>query len=302
MRNGTFWMRIICLAWLSNAAAFSQSTTTDPGEGKLVPSTPTDKPMNTHIWVGGPPSGSFSGLPPMGRTETVISPSFFVGKYAGGDWDANSRVDKGLITGGGLQNLSDYIQYVSRKKIPESLSATPLDLSTEQVLAMVKIPFLFLTGTKDFVFTDQEVEELRKYLRAGGCLWVDNGSPDPSSPFDRAFRREIRRLMPTNEPMLKPLPMTHPLFSRSWNEIKELPPASNGLTSPLEQIEMEGTMAVLYMPNDYVTLWAKPWSRERQDAGHASPAHQLGMNCFIYLLTRWDERSLFPEGIPPVGR
>ncbi|PAW77016.1 MAG: hypothetical protein B9S32_13005 [Verrucomicrobia bacterium Tous-C9LFEB] len=288
---------LLCLAWLSIPAAFSQAPNSDPGEGKLVPSTRTDQKMNTHIWIWGGPKGI--DISPTTTTKTTAYFHFFVGKYASGDWNVNEEIEEGRIVGGSVSNLAQYVKSSSQGKVMTGPTDMPLDLSRERVLNTMRPPFLFLTGTKDFVFANIEVEELRKYLRAGGCLWVDNGSPGPDSPFDKAFRREISRVMPDKEHVLKPMPMTHPLFSRSWNLIQTLASGSTGLTTPLEQIEIDGTMGVLYMPNGYAALWSVPHGQPEAKTEERVRAYELGMNCVIYLLTRWDERILFPEGISP---
>jgi len=91
------------------------------------------------------------------------------------------------------------------------------------------------------------------------------------------------------------LSMAHPLFTRNWYPIKTLTPGYTGLTAPLEQIEIDGTMGVLYMPNGYAALWSVPHDQPEAKTDARKRAYELGMNCVIYLLTRWDEKTLLKD-------
>lgn len=276
------WNRLLGLLVVMGVAV-SRSFAAEPEEGKLVPSTRTDFPMNTHIWIGGPVASN--PLVPMPSTPTPISRCLYLARYSGGDWDYSAWFEEGYLAGGSLKNLSDTVMANSRGRIGEALWPGPLDIDTS-VLSFQKPVCLFLTGTKDFVFTNEEVMALRRYLIQGGCLWVDNGSPGPDSAFDKAFRREIKRVLWNDGATLEPLPMTHPLFKKSWYEITKLPAGSTGLQAPLEQIEMDGTLAVLYMPNGYALLWTKPKEETGPNVEAWRRATELGMNCVVYLLTR----------------
>ncbi len=66
-------------------------------------------------------------------------------------------------------------------------------------------PFLFLTGHGNISFTDEEVARLRTYLENGGFLYADD-----DYGMDKAFRREIKKVFPTQD--LVELPFSYGLY------------------------------------------------------------------------------------------
>ena len=78
--------------------------------------------------------------------------------------------------------------------------------------ALFQYPFAFAAGHGNFRLSDSEVPNVRRWLDAGGFLWVDDDFGMAPS-----FRREIRRLYPDAE--LVELPFDHPVF----HQLYELP-------------------------------------------------------------------------------
>ncbi len=66
-------------------------------------------------------------------------------------------------------------------------------------------PFLFLTGHGNISFTDEEVARLRTYLENGGFLYADD-----DYGMDKAFRREIKKVFPTQD--LVEMPFSYGLY------------------------------------------------------------------------------------------
>ena len=71
--------------------------------------------------------------------------------------------------------------------------------------ALFQYPFVFAAGHGNFRLTDAEVPNVRRWLDAGGFLWVDD-----DFGLAPSFRREIRRLFPDAE--LVEIPFDHPVF------------------------------------------------------------------------------------------
>jgi len=118
-------------------------------------------------------------------------------KYnGGGDW-YNGQSEE--------PNLLNYI------KAHTNISVDPeykyVDLASDEIFYY---PFLFLTGHGNIVFTKEEVERLRKYLNAGGFLYVDD-----DYGLDKAFRREIKKVFPEKE--LVKLPFSYGLYHDFYN-------------------------------------------------------------------------------------
>ncbi len=77
-------------------------------------------------------------------------------------------------------------------------------------------------------------------------------------PFDRAFRRELKKALPSAD-LLK-LPPTHPLFTGGWSAIDRIvyTPAALKDDPALEYPEfyglfLDGRLAVLYTPFDLMS-------------------------------------------------
>ncbi|MEO6052669.1 MAG: DUF4159 domain-containing protein, partial [Chthoniobacterales bacterium] len=117
-------------------------------------------------------------------------------------------------------------------------------------------PFIFLTGTRDFKLTDQEVLNLRKYLQIGGAIWGDSSVPGQRSRFDIAFRREMRRVIPDKDKDFEVLPKEHPLFTKGYfPEIRNVVPGLNHYDEPVYAMKLNGQVAILYTANDYADMW-----------------------------------------------
>jgi hypothetical protein len=168
-------------------------------------------------------------------------------------------------------------------------TGTPVSFELRDVsltdASIFETPFLYLTGTTDFTFTDQERANLRRFLTNGGVLFVEDGEGRPT--FDTAFRKEIAQILPGHQ--LQPLPGNHTIFVepnrvtavkiRSALSVKrdnktELPPELLG-------IELNNSLAVIYCPYDLSAGW------ERAPAPYAlgyepKDATNLGINILFY--------------------
>jgi hypothetical protein len=67
------------------------------------------------------------------------------------------------------------------------------------------VPYLYMTGHGNVLFSEQEVGQLRRYLQQGGFLHVDD-----NYGMDESIRREIARIFP-NQP-LEEVPLDHPVY------------------------------------------------------------------------------------------
>ena len=243
----------------------------------------------------------------------------------GGDWASTNWVRDGKIYGGSLPNLLYLMNKMSRDKIKAAPNAVPLELSSQEIFAK-KPPFIFFTGHRDFVLTNQEVENLRKYVSLGGCIWGDSSLPGRRSRFDIAFRREMRRVISDADKDWEKIPPNHPMFTKNlyYPEIKEPPAGLNYYQEPVYALKFAGEVAVIYTANDYGDMWQigldEKWqpdtSRDEKgnwiamnmamwqrrdlyyrnlEVGPISNAYKFGTNLVIHLLTRWEDRV---RGVP----
>lgn len=101
-------------------------------------------------------------------------------------------------------------------------------------------PLLIMTGEGEFQLTDQERDNLRRYIERGGFLLASAGCS--SQEWDHAFRREMALIFPTLT--LTQLTLDHAVF-HTVQDITELT-AKHGKPRPLEGITVEGRLSVIY--------------------------------------------------------
>ena len=126
-----------------------------------------------------------------------------------------------LKYGGGGDWYEDRTSLVNLLRALHDRAGIPIAAEQEAVVepgsaALSQYPFLFATGHGNMKFTEAELANLRRYLEAGGFLWVDDDfGVDPS------FRREMKRLFP-DDPLVE-LPFTHPIYHQLYEFPNGLP-------------------------------------------------------------------------------
>jgi hypothetical protein len=147
-------------------------------------------------------------------------------------------------------------------------------------------PLWYMTGHREFHWNDEEVQHVRRYLKAGGMLFADACCGRMS--FDMAFRRELAKVFPDHQ--LERLPMDHPIYHSHYDiEQVDYTPRVREDFGPLEAPELEaitidGKVAVVYSKFDLGNGWEQfphAYSHGIKD----EPALQIGSNVIIYALT-----------------
>ncbi len=163
---------------------------------------------------------------------------FALASYAG-SWNVNPALQNSLLRGIN-RNTGIAVDYAPRY----------VALDSEQLL---NEPMVLMTGHYDFEFSPAEVDRLRDYLRRGGTLFASSAAG--LSPFERAFRREIKRVLPESD--LIPLPPTHRIFSGGWNPIGEIEYTATALRDnptlnrpEFSAIILDDRISVIYTPHD----------------------------------------------------
>jgi hypothetical protein len=246
----------------------------------------------------------------------------YLASYADGDWGCNIHMSDGKIDAGSLPDLVAKMNEWSKGHITGAVVPTPLNIGGPDLLNK-KPPFIFFTGHKDFVLTDQEIKNLQDYLQVGGAIWGDNTLAGRGSRFDVAFRREMKRVVPDLDKNFEPVALTDDLYTKSWFPISAVPEGMNYYAEPIEHLDIDGKLAILYTPNDYSDLFCmrilpgdatyqgvdpdwksvpySPLFTPRLYLWNSSiffrnfnlpsclAAQQLGMNVVGYLLVRFDK-------------
>src|SRR5438132_14003699 len=105
--------------------------------------------------------------------------TFFMGRVR---YSAND----GNACGGVGQDLMKLVSRASTLKIQEERKVKLTDAD------LFETPFLFMNGHNDFIFTEAELTNLRKYLSHGGFFFSSGCCTTPG--FPKAWRREFNRI------------------------------------------------------------------------------------------------------------
>ncbi|MEK6479915.1 DUF4159 domain-containing protein [Catalinimonas sp. 4WD22] len=124
-------------------------------------------------------------------------------KYnGGGDWYANKTALPNLIK---FCNESINTQLALEEEVVEVGSPE-----------LFLYPYIYMTGHGNVVFSDEEAENLRKYLISGGFLHIDD-----NYGLDEFVRIEMKKVFPELE--FVELPEDHDIYNQKFNFPKGLP-------------------------------------------------------------------------------
>lgn len=106
---------------------------------------------------------------------------------------------------------------------------------------LFRYPFVMMTGEADFHLSARERENLNRYLTSGGFLLASAGCS--SQNWDRAFRRELRRVFEDHD--LEEIGLDHPIF-RTVNNIEDLKLSRSEGEGCLEGLEIGDKLVLIY--------------------------------------------------------
>lgn len=136
-------------------------------------------------------------------TTFLFSQEIGILKYAGGgDWYSNPTAIPNLIKFCN-QNINTKI-----KAKPQTVEVGSVDI--------FQFPFIHMTGHGNVFFSEEDAENLRKYLQSGGFLHIDD-----NYGMNKYIRTELKKVFPNQE--LKEIPATHAIFKQPYSFPKGLP-------------------------------------------------------------------------------
>ena len=111
-------------------------------------------------------------------------------------------------------------------------------------------PIIYLTAHGAITFTDDEVDNLKKYLARGGTLWLDDCTG--SGPFIDSVPANVQRIIPGADMklMLRETKAFFDFFNIMY-EIKAMPPLKEQFMQPFQCAYLNGRPAIIVCPNDY---------------------------------------------------
>lgn len=149
-------------------------------------------------------------------------------KYnGGGDWYANST------------SLPNLISFVNQEL---KLNLSPReDIVEVGSPALFNYPFVHMTGHGNVVFSTQEAENLRIYLKSGGFLHIDD-----NYGMDKFIRVEMKKVFPELD--FIELPFTHPIYHQKFDFNNGLPKVHKHDNKPSQGLALiyEGELVCFY--------------------------------------------------------
>lgn len=184
----------------------------------------------------------------------------------GGDWYANPT---------SLPNLIRFCNENVHTVIPEK----PTSVKAAS-LAIYNYPILFITGHGNVLFTEEEVDALRKYLTSGGFIHISD-----NYGIDSYIRREFKRIFPELE--FQEVPFDHPIYHQTFNFDNGVPKIHehNGKSPQGFGLFYKGKLVCFY---DYESDLSDGW--EAPEVHHDPPeirlkALQMGANIIQFAFT-----------------
>jgi hypothetical protein len=199
----------------------------------------------------------------------IISSNAFAQQIAilkyngGGDWYANPTALPNLIT------FCNNQLKTSIAKTPETVEVGSLDI--------YNYPLVFITGHGNILLNNNEVENLRTYLIAGGFLHISD-----NYGMDTYIRRELKKVFPDLE--LQEIPFNHPIFHQTFEFNNGLPKIHEHDKKPPQAFGLfyEGRLICLY---DYECDLSDGWEDQEvhnDDAETREKALKMGANIVEY--------------------
>ena len=162
-------------------------------------------------------------------------------KYnGGGDWYSNPTAVPNLVAFANT-NIKTTIS-----KNPQAVAVDSEDL--------FNYPMLFMTGHGNILFSDDEAENLRRYLISGGFLHISD-----NYGLDKYIRKEIKKVFPKLE--FKEIPSSHTIFNQTFKFPNGMPKIHEHDKKPAQGfgIFYKARLVILY---DYETDLSDGWEDE----------------------------------------
>lgn len=189
-------------------------------------------------------------------------------KYrGGGDW-------YGVVDA--LENVAQY--YNSTLNANLNPNYATVEVSSPEIF---NYPFLFITGHGNIIFSEQEAENLRTYLEAGGFLYIDDDYG--MEPF---VRKALQKVFPQKK--MVEIPFDHPIYHQTFDFDNGVPKIHehDGKAPQAFGIFLEDRLAVLFTYESNVSDgWDSP-EVHNDPPSVREKALKMGVNILQYAFTQ----------------
>jgi len=218
---------------------------------------------------------------------SLVSPASFV-RHAAAFGDATAVEIVSLDVGEGLdgaRNVSERLAWEVRKRSSVEPILEPGRARLDKA-SLFRSPFLYWRGSTEFTpLSEKAIEGLRKYIRRGGFLLIDDATAGGES-FDRSVRRVLLRAFPARP--LKPISANHTIY-HSFYLIKRPVGRVQG-PAFLEGVTYGDRIAIVYSRHDLGGALQRDelgaWTQAVVPGGEGQRerAIRLGVNLVLYAL------------------
>jgi hypothetical protein len=207
------------------------------------------------------------GLSASGQFSDEKQATFFMGRIKYSSNDGND-------CGGVGQDLMKLVSRASTLKIQEEKKVKIADPE------LFETPFVFMNGHNDFVLTEIELENLRKYFGHGGFFFASGCCTNPN--FPKAWRREFSRIF-TGE-KVKAIGYDH-LIYRSFYKIERVRCLNEQRDIQLEGLFYQGNLVAVMCEDGLCCSFSA--NNTCNDGKGISPddGQKLTLNIAVYALT-----------------
>jgi hypothetical protein len=188
-------------------------------------------------------------------------------EYQGGDWDQDFGVgsDLNMLIEYGVRTGHKVNDNTESRRV-EQLANFPMGKSP---------PMIYLTGQKNIILSNREIEILREYLLdKHGMLFADNGG---SSGFHGQFFALMQKILPKVKPVT--VPLDHPVHLIPY-QIPFLPYVAPHGGKEAWGWVVDGRLVCYYHPGDIGDAWADGHAGVKREIWEY--CYQLGTNIIFY--------------------
>ena len=208
-----------------------------------------------------------ASLAALGQSKDDKQATFFMGrvKYSANDGNDCSGVG---------QELMQLVSRASTIKIQEERKVRLTDPD------LFETPFLFMNGHHDFVLTEPELANLRKYLAHGGFFFASGCCSNPE--FPKAWRREFTRIFPNEK--VKAIAYDH-LIYRAFYKIDRVRCLHEARDIQLEGLFYEGNLVAVMCEDGLCCAFSANNTCNTGRGVSPEDGQKLTLNIAVYALT-----------------
>jgi hypothetical protein len=171
----------------------------------------------------------------------------------------------------------DLMKLVSRASTIQVQEERRVKLGDAQLF---ETPFLFMNGHNDFVLSEPELENLRKYLTHGGFIFASGCCDNPG--FPKAWRREFSRIFPNER--VKALSYDH-LIYRSFYKLDRVRSDKDNHDIQLDGLIHDGNLVAVMCEDGLCCAFSAENNCNRGKTVNIEDGKKLALNIAVYALT-----------------